>query len=328
MTKIEKMKNLKILNNLKTDLEVSCDNLENLFSYRLNQNDDFLFIKTYLTNNKTDLSQEMMTKYGGRKVLLSPLKPRINYDNITIYFMNSKQQEISYTINEIINNNIKLQKYEDVVFTYINNDMYIYESFYINSLTNFFTNDELYRLQRMLLSLEAEYEPLENTDVYEDYSESLSQSESEKNSQSNHHTESETNNGNVTGNNGHNYTRNNNNTNSASDTNQVVAFNNNNLTDAGKNINSLSSSEGESLSESEQHSESSNSTHSQTANDNITADRQKQGYQTIGHTLHRHGNIGVTTNQQMITSELDLRGKSFYDIIINVIADKILLKVY
>lgn len=317
MTRIEKMKSLKILNNLKTELEVSCDNLETLFTFSTPDVSDSLSqIKTYLDFNKSALATEMLSKYSGRKVLLAPLKPRINYDNISIIFINGKQQEVTYTINEIINNDIKLKKYEDVVFTYINNDMYIFECFIIEELANFFTNDELYRLQRMLNALTADYSPIENTDVYETYSESISTSESELYSQSGTHQQSETANDQSTN------SRRNNVANSASDTNQVTAFNANALTDASKVINSLSTSE------SEYNSLSGNSTHSETANDNSRNERNANNLERTDHVLRRHGNIGVTTNQQMIESELNLRGQSFYDIIINVIADKILLKLY
>lgn len=46
------------------------------------------------------------------------------------------------------------------------------------------------------------------------------------------------------------------------------------------------------------------------------------------HTLHRHGNIGVTTNQQMITEELELRKQSFYDILYRDIDKYMTLSIY
>ena len=52
---------------------------------------------------------------------------------------------------------------------------------------------------------------------------------------------------------------------------------------------------------------------------------------TEDHTINirAHGNIGVTTNQQMIESELALRQKyNIYEIIIKLFADKFLMRVY
>lgn len=46
------------------------------------------------------------------------------------------------------------------------------------------------------------------------------------------------------------------------------------------------------------------------------------------HALHRHGNIGVTTNQQMITEELELRKINFYDILFRDIDRYMTLAIY
>lgn len=45
-------------------------------------------------------------------------------------------------------------------------------------------------------------------------------------------------------------------------------------------------------------------------------------------TLHRHGNIGVTTNQQMIESEIELRKKNFFDIVFSDVDSVLALKIY
>lgn len=317
MTMIEKMKSQKILNNLKSNFSIcSNDTISSLFTFNtITAGEDLEDIKTYINTNASELSAEMLTKCSEKNVLLSTLKPRINYDNIDIYFTNSKY-EIYMPLSDIINNEVKLYKNEEKIYIQQNNDIWFYECFVVNDFTNFFTKDELYRLQRMLLALTAEYNPIENTDVNETYSESMSQSGSELFSQSDSHTTSNTANSNATNGRTHNIA------NSASDTNQVVAFNANTLTDAGKDINSLSTSESESTTASE------HSSFSETANGGLNNNRSTQGYQTIGHTLRRHGNIGVTTNQQMIASELELRGSSFYDIIINVIGNKIFTKIY
>lgn len=46
------------------------------------------------------------------------------------------------------------------------------------------------------------------------------------------------------------------------------------------------------------------------------------------HTLHRHGNIGITTNQQMITEELELRKVNFYDILFRDVDRYLTLTIY
>lgn len=49
---------------------------------------------------------------------------------------------------------------------------------------------------------------------------------------------------------------------------------------------------------------------------------------TTIHSGHIHGNIGVTTSQQMAQSELDLRKQSFIDYCTNLFAHELLLLVY
>lgn len=49
---------------------------------------------------------------------------------------------------------------------------------------------------------------------------------------------------------------------------------------------------------------------------------------TTTHTGHIHGNIGVTTSQQMIQSELELRKQSFIDYCTGLFASDLLLLVY
>lgn len=46
------------------------------------------------------------------------------------------------------------------------------------------------------------------------------------------------------------------------------------------------------------------------------------------HTLHRHGNIGVTTNQQMITEEINLRKNFFFELVFSDIDKYLTLAIY
>ena len=55
-----------------------------------------------------------------------------------------------------------------------------------------------------------------------------------------------------------------------------------------------------------------------------TSDHRKQ----YTHLNHTHGNIGVTTNQQMIDAELHLRANTFYDIVANEFKEEFLLQIY
>lgn len=48
----------------------------------------------------------------------------------------------------------------------------------------------------------------------------------------------------------------------------------------------------------------------------------------VEYTLHRHGNIGVTTNQQMIESEIELRKHNFFEIVFSDIDKYLTLSVY
>lgn len=50
--------------------------------------------------------------------------------------------------------------------------------------------------------------------------------------------------------------------------------------------------------------------------------------ETITHTLQRSGNIGVTTSQQMIESELALRNNDFWEILLKKFADVFTLSIY
>ena len=52
------------------------------------------------------------------------------------------------------------------------------------------------------------------------------------------------------------------------------------------------------------------------------------GSGTNTHTGHVHGNIGVTTNQQMIEAELDLRKTDIYEIITREFIEKFCILVY
>ena len=78
---------------------------------------------------------------------------------------------------------------------------------------------------------------------------------------------------------------------------------------------------------SNQSSESANST--ATGKTTNTSSRTTGENETLTHTEHTHGNIGVTTNQQMITDEVVLRQKyDMYSLITREFKDKFCLEVF
>lgn len=62
--------------------------------------------------------------------------------------------------------------------------------------------------------------------------------------------------------------------------------------------------------------------------ENGTNTRTDNLKETITHELTRSGNIGVTTSQEMIESELELRKKQFYNIMIHDIINFLCLPIY
>lgn len=76
-----------------------------------------------------------------------------------------------------------------------------------------------------------------------------------------------------------------------------------------------------------QASESANST--ATGKTTNSSSRTSGETETLSHTEHTHGNIGVTTNQQMITDEIVLRRKyDMYSLITREFKDKFCLEVF
>lgn len=71
-----------------------------------------------------------------------------------------------------------------------------------------------------------------------------------------------------------------------------------------------------------------NGTNSTTANETVEAKTTATGNGTDTHEEHRHGNIGVTTNAQMIQGEIDIWKWSFIDTVMNDICKLIALSVY
>lgn len=145
---------------------------------------------------------------------------------------------------------------------------------------------------RMIGALDAEYNPIENTDRYEDHLEDYTRDLMESDDYKRNLTDSGNSNS------------------SGSIQNSRTGYNSSDL--------QLTDSSG-----SEYHSDDSRS---YTGGDN-----RNKGY-TGGDTrhtvIHTHGNIGVTTNQQMVQAELELRQTDIYSIIVNEFIDKFCIGVY
>ena len=145
---------------------------------------------------------------------------------------------------------------------------------------------------RIAAALDAEYNPIENSDRYEEHLEDYTRDLKESD----------------------NYTRNltdsGNNNSSGSTQNSRTGYNSGDLQVTGS-------------SRSEDHSDD---TRSYTGSD----DRNKgyTGGDTRHTVIHTHGNIGVTSNQYMVQAELELRQTDIYSIIVNEFIDKFCIGVY
>ena len=62
--------------------------------------------------------------------------------------------------------------------------------------------------------------------------------------------------------------------------------------------------------------------------DNTTYNSTIKETDSESHSLHRHGNIGVTTSQRMIESEIVLRKKNFFEIVFSDIDKLLTLSIY
>ena len=165
---------------------------------------------------------------------------------------------------------------------------------------------------RIAAALDAEYNPIENTDRYEDHLEDYTRDLKESDNYTRDLKEND------------NYTRNltdsGNNNSSGSTQNSRTGYNSGDL-----QVTDSSSSE-----------DHSDDTRSYTGGDDRNKgytggdDRNKgfTGGDTRHTVIHTHGNIGVTTNQRMVEAELDLRQTDIYSIIVNEFIDKFCIGVY
>lgn len=206
----------------------------------------------------------------------------------------------------------------------------------LNMLMHAFFKSRKSEYQRMWDALQAEYNPIENTDRYEDFWRTFDRTGNGKE-----------------GRNGTNRsTRNGNQTSNITGTSAGTGDTNGkqsrtpNLT--AEETTSAFDSEvyqpykkrvdgGKEETASQEHSSSSaNTTQNGTVTDNETIEgtentditRNESVKDEEKHGLHSHGNIGITTNQQMITEELELRKFNIYKFIALEVEDEFTIPVY
>ena len=63
-------------------------------------------------------------------------------------------------------------------------------------------------------------------------------------------------------------------------------------------------------------------TDTETQTGTVTDEGETRGSSTIERTLHTHGNIGVTTNNQLIEAEIEMRKLSLAEMIIDDIINE------
>lgn len=165
---------------------------------------------------------------------------------------------------------------------------------------------------RMIGALDADYNPIENSDRYEDHLEDYTRDLKESDNYTRDLKEND------------NYTR--------------------NLTDSGKNNSSSNTQNSRTgynsgdlqVTDSSSSEDHSDDTRSYTGDDNRNkgftgSDNRNKGF-TGGDkrhsVIHTHGNIGVTTNQHMVEAELKLRQYDIYKLITNEFIDTFCIGVY
>lgn len=158
-------------------------------------------------------------------------------------------------------------------------EMLYSDPIFLTASINIWSKGWLETWKKWVQALAAEYDPIENYNRYEDLKEEHSGSDTRKESSNRSGNNSSTAQGSDS--------------NSSTSTDQVSAFNSSSFQDKDKNTTSGSAS--------------SNNTASGNYSDNGSNEEQGTDQHLTKHTNHIHGNIGVTTNQQMLESEMKLR---------------------
>lgn len=158
--------------------------------------------------------------------------------------------------------------------------------------------------QRLYTALTSEYNPINNYNMHESGTDTRGNNGTQSTTTTHEHSDTET----------PDLTRTSNGTNDSSG--GLYGFN---------SVNSVPSdaTTGKSTSTDKQ-----SGTVSRTGNESTSNTRTDNLTETTEHTFTREGNIGVTTSQQMIESEIELRKKQFYNIVFRDIINYVCLHVY
>lgn len=224
-----------------------------------------------------------------------------------------------WTYDKSLFNNIEVDSRlnKNLLLTYIfeyagSNEVRYSEPAILKMVIETFFKTKMANYSRMLDALLAEYSPIENYDRIEERTLNIEKTNNENNYGNNDYTDSRT----TTSQSDESIV----NSKDSTNENTVSAYNSTNYQPSEKNTAS----------------EAGNST------DNITASGSddlshknnfsstKKGNETQGHTenLRAHGNIGVTTNQQMVREEIELRKLNIYEIIALDFESYVTLTVY
>lgn len=158
-------------------------------------------------------------------------------------------------------------------------EMLYSDPIFLTASINIWSKGWLETWKKWVEALAAEYDPIENYNRYEDLKEEHTGSDTRKGSTNRSGNNSSSSQGSDS--------------NSSTSTDQVSAFNSTSFQDKDKNTTSGSGT----------------SSNSASGNYSDNGSNQEQGtdQHTTKHTNHIHGNIGVTTSQQMLESEMKLR---------------------
>ena len=234
---------------------------------------------------------------------------------------------------------------KDYIFMYAGNNEARYgDPELMERLVNRWFSARKHDFEMMWRALHADYNPIENTDRYEDFWENTDRKESGTENR----TEDNTVNRKTSSNNRQNTSVNGNTSGSGTTSGEVTrtpdltsertvsAFDTDSYQPNEKTAQSGSekTDSSESSSSSATSSQTAEQTGNQTSTDTETGKNQANSknentmHNELKHGLHSHGNIGVTTNQEMINEELELRKYDLYKQIALLFEDEFTITVY
>lgn len=181
---------------------------------------------------------------------------------------------------------------------------------------------------RILLALNKDYNPIENYDRREDRTLGRTENTTEEHSENQTGNHSEQKNDYMSGSVSGNITATSNSTSGNEQTNQRAADNSESWRNTDKNFGQATSNGTNTTITGGSNSQNTTGTVTGSDTTGITGNRTGGTSENVVESLHVHGNIGVTTNQQMIQAELDLRTYNIYEDICNRFVDKFLIGVY